>query len=206
MTQFKLTIPVVLIIFNRPDTTAKVFEVIRQVKPPQLFVIADAPRLDKSGEVERCIAARKIIDRVDWQCEVLTNYSEINLGCRERVYSGLNWVFSLVESAIILEDDCVPHLTFFRFCQELLERYRDNNQVMAISGDNFQFGNNTTEHSYYFSRYPHCWGWATWRRAWKNYDNQMQLWSKLRGSKWLENILQNSRAVKYWSQIFQNNY
>ncbi|WP_293078976.1 methyltransferase domain-containing protein [Okeania sp. SIO3B5] len=206
MTQFKLTTSVVLIIFNRPDTTAKVFEVIRQVKPPQLFVIADAPRLDKSGEVEKCMAARKIIDQVDWKCEVLTNYPDFNLGCRERIYSGLNWVFSLVESAIILEDDCVPHLTFFRFCQELLERYRDNNQVMAISGDNFQFGNNPTKYSYYFSRYPHCWGWATWRRAWKNYDNRMQLWSKLRGSKWLENILQNSRAIQYWSEIFQKNY
>ncbi|RQH49055.1 methyltransferase domain-containing protein [Okeania hirsuta] len=206
MTQFKLTTPVVLIIFNRPDTTAKVFEAIRKVKPLQLFVIADAPRLDRYGEVERCMAARKIIDQVDWNCEVLTNYSEKNLGCRERIYNGLNWVFSLVESAIILEDDCVPHLTFFRFCEELLERYRNDERIMAISGDNFQFGNNPIESSYYFSRYPHCWGWATWRRAWKNYDNQMQLWSKLRGSKWLENILQNSRAVQYWSEIFQKNY
>ncbi|MCH2048239.1 MAG: methyltransferase domain-containing protein [Trichodesmium sp. ALOHA_ZT_67] len=206
MTQFQLTTPVVIIIFNRPDTTEKVFQRIRQVKPPQLLVIADAPRPDKPGEVEKCIAARKIVDLVDWKCEVLTNYAEVNLGCRERIYSGLNWAFSLVESAIILEDDCVPHLTFFRFCQELLDIYQDNNKVMAISGDNFQFGNNSIEYSYYFSRYPHCWGWATWRRAWKNYDNQMQLWPKLRDSKWLENILQNSHAVQYWSKIFQNNY
>ncbi|MDE5120028.1 MAG: class I SAM-dependent methyltransferase, partial [Trichodesmium sp. St19_bin1] len=174
--------------------------------PPQLLVIADAPRPDKPGEVEKCIAARKIVDLVDWKCEVLTNYAEVNLGCRERIYSGLNWAFSLVESAIILEDDCVPHLTFFRFCQELLDIYQDNNKVMAISGDNFQFGYNPIEYSYYFSRYLHCWGWATWRRAWKNYDNQMQLWPKLRDSKWLENILQDSHAVQYWSKIFQNNY
>ncbi|MGB3512172.1 MAG: methyltransferase domain-containing protein, partial [Microcoleaceae cyanobacterium] len=206
MTQFKLKIPVVLIIFNRPDTTEKVFEVIRQVKPPQLFVIADAPRQKKMGESEKCQAVKEIINLVDWQCEVLTNYTEINLGCRERVYSGLNWVFSLVESAIILEDDCVPHPSFFRFCEELLERYRDDEKIMAISGDNFQFGNNPTEDSYYFSRYPHCWGWATWRRAWKNYDNRMQLWSEVRDSNWLENILQNTQAVKYWSEIFQDNY
>ena len=145
MTQFKLTTPVVIIIFNRPDTTEKVFQRIRQVKPPQLLVIADAPRPDKPGEVEKCIAARKIVDLVDWKCEVLTNYAEVNLGCRERIYSGLNWAFNLVESAIILEDDCVPHLTFFRFCQELLDIYQDNNKVMAISGDNFQFGNNPIE-------------------------------------------------------------
>ncbi len=206
MTQFQLKTPVVLIIFNRPDTTAKVFEVIRQVKPLQLFVIADAPRANRPGEAEKCMAAKSIINQVDWNCEVLTNYSEVNLGCRERVYSGLNWVFSLVESAIILEDDCVPHPTFFRFCQELLERYKNNDRIMAISGDNFQFGNNRTEYSYYFSRYPHCWGWATWRRAWENYDNQMQLWSELRNSNWLENILQNTQAVKYWSKIFQDNY
>ncbi|MGD1804967.1 methyltransferase domain-containing protein [Dapis sp. BLCC M126] len=206
MTQFQLKTPVVLIIFNRPDTTAKVFEAIREVKPLQLFVIADGPHLDKLGEFEKCITAKKIIDQVDWKCEVLTNYAEVNLGCRERIYSGLNWVFSLVESAIILEDDCVPHLTFFRFCQELLERYRDNDRVMAISGDNFQFGNNPIEYSYYFSCYPHCWGWATWRRAWKNYDNRMQLWSKLIDSKWLENILENSRAVQYWSEIFEKNF
>ncbi|MEM1172101.1 MAG: methyltransferase domain-containing protein, partial [Cyanobacteria bacterium P01_H01_bin.35] len=206
MTQFKLTTSVVLIIFNRPDTTAKVFQAIRQVKPPQLFVIADAPRHNKPGEFGKCMEARKIINLVDWECEVLTNYAEVNLGCRERIYSGLNWVFSLVESAIILEDDCVPHPTFFQFCQELLEKYRDNNQVMAISGDNFQFGNNPTKYSYYFSRYSHCWGWATWQRAWKNYDDKMQLWSKFRDSKWLENILQNSEAVQYWSEIFEKNY
>ncbi|MDJ0555658.1 MAG: glycosyltransferase [Microcoleaceae cyanobacterium MO_207.B10] len=206
MTKFQLKIPVVLIIFNRPDTTEKVFEAIREVKPPQLFVIADAPRPNKPGEAEKCMAVKTILNRVNWQCEVLTNYAEINMGCRERVSSGLNWVFSLVESAIILEDDCVPHPTFFRFCQELLERYRDDDRIMAISGDNFQFGNNLTEYSYYFSRYSHCWGWATWRRAWKNYDNQMQLWSKFRDINWLDNILQNSQAVKYWSQIFQDNY
>lgn len=206
MTPFQLKIPVVIIIFNRPDTTAKVFEAIRQAQPPQLFVIADAPRPNRQGEAAKCMAAKTIVNRVDWQCEVSTNYAEINLGCRERVSSGLNWVFSLVESAIILEDDCVPHPTFFRFCQELLERYKDDDKIMAISGDNFQFGNNPIEHSYYFSRYPHCWGWATWRRAWQNYDDQMQLWSKFSNSKWLENILQNAEAVKYWSQIFQDNY
>ncbi|MGK7922825.1 MAG: methyltransferase domain-containing protein, partial [Trichodesmium sp.] len=206
MTEFQLTTPVVLIIFNRPDTTAKVFEVIRQVKPPQLFVIADAPRHNKPGEFEKCMAARKIIDLVDWKCEVLTNYSEINLTGKRRIPSGLNWVFSLVESAIILEDDCLPHLTFFQFCQELLDKYNSNEKVMAISGDNFQFGNKYTGYSYYFSHYFHGWGWATWRRAWQCFDDKMKLWPEFRDSNKLKSILQNTHAVRYWSNIFSKCY
>ncbi|MGD1711994.1 bifunctional glycosyltransferase/class I SAM-dependent methyltransferase, partial [Dapis sp. BLCC M172] len=206
MTEFQLTTPVVLIIFNRPDTTEKVFEAIRQVKPPQLFVIADAPRPDKPGEVEKCMAARKIIDRVDWKCEVLTNYSEINLTGKRRIPSGLNWVFSMVESAIILEDDCLPHPTFFRFCEELLDRYNHNEKVMAISGDNFLFGNKYTEYSYYFSHYFHGWGWATWRRAWQNFDGEIKSWPQLRDSNRLKGILQNTQAVRYWSNIFAKSY
>ncbi|KMW70543.1 putative capsular polysaccharide synthesis family protein [Limnoraphis robusta] len=197
----ELRTPVVLIIFRRPDTTQKVFEVIRQVKPSKLFVIADGPRLDKPGEAEKCMAARKIIEQVDWNCQVLTNYSDINLGCKKRVSSGLDWVFSLVEEAIILEDDCVPDPTFFYFCQELLERYRDETQVMQITGENTH-GYQCTDSSYYFSQYSFYWGWATWRRAWKLYDGSLKLWPQLRDTKWLDDLLVNERAVQYWSNIF----
>ncbi len=198
--------PVAFLIFNRPDTTEKVFEAIRQAKPPKLLVVADGPRTDRPDEAEKCEVARKIIERVDWQCEVLTNYSEVNLGCKQRVSSGLDWVFKNVEEAIILEDDCVPHPSFFRFCEELLDYYRDDERIMVISGDNFQFGRKYTEYSYYFSRYNHCWGWATWRRAWHYYDIEMKLWSKIRDDKWLKCILEEPRAVKYWSKIFQATY
>ncbi|MEW6491011.1 MAG: glycosyltransferase family 2 protein, partial [Cyanobacteriota bacterium] len=161
--------PVVFIIFNRPDTTQKVFEAIRQAHPPLLFVIADGPRPNKPGEDQKCAATRAIIDQVDWDCEVLTNYSEINLGCERRVSSGLNWVFDTVEEAIILEDDCLPHPTFFSFCEELLDYYRNDQRVMVITGQNVQFGRKRTDYTYYFSRYNHCWGWASWRRAWRSY-------------------------------------
>jgi tetratricopeptide (TPR) repeat protein len=204
--KWQLKTPVCLIIFNRPDTTETVLEAIRQAKPPKLLVIADGPRTDRPGEAEKCAAARAIINRVDWDCEVLTNYSDTNLGCRKRVSSGLDWVFDLVEEAIILEDDCLPHPTFFRFCEELLERYRHNEQVMVISGDNFQFGRKRTEYSYYFSRYNHCWGWATWRRAWGHYDNEMKLWPEVRDGNLLGDILQDTQAVSYWSYIFQSVY
>ncbi|WP_413166739.1 putative capsular polysaccharide synthesis family protein [Capilliphycus salinus ALCB114379] len=197
----ELRTPVVLIIFRRPDTTQKVFEVIRQVQPSKLFVIADGPRLDKPGEAEKCMAARKIIEQVNWNCEVLTNYSDINLGCKQRVSSGLDWVFSLVEEAIILEDDCVPDPTFFYFCQELLERYRDETRIMQILGENTH-GYQSQKYSYYLSCYTFYCGWATWRRAWKLYDGSLKVWPKLRETKWLDNLLGNERAVQYWSKIF----
>ena len=204
--KWQLQTPVCLIAFNRPDTTQKVFEAIRQVKPPKLLVIADGARADRPEEAEKCAKTREIINQVDWDCEVLTNYSDINLGCRKRVSSGLNWVFEQVEEAIILEDDCLPHPTFFRFCEELLERYRDNERVMAISGDNFQWGRKRTDYSYYFSRYNHIWGWASWRRAWRLYDLEMKIWPEVRDGNWLKDILQDSDAVNYWTKIFQGVY
>jgi hypothetical protein len=196
--------PVVFIIFNRPDTTARVFEAIRQAKPPLLFVIADGARTSKAGEAEKCAAARAIIDGVDWDCEVRTNYSDVNLGCGKRVASGLDWVFQEVEEAIILEDDCLPHPTFFQFCEELLEYYRNDTRIMAIAGNNFQRGKKYSAASYYFSRYPHCWGWASWRRAWQYYDFKMSIWPQIRGGEWLDNMLDSKKSVKYWSEIFDN--
>ncbi|AFZ36681.1 methyltransferase FkbM [Stanieria cyanosphaera PCC 7437] len=198
--------PVVLLIFNRPNTTEKVFETIRQAKPPKLLVVADGARSDRPGEVEKCHAARKIIDRVDWDCQVLTNYSEVNLGCKVRVSSGLDWVFNQVEEAIILEDDCLPHPTFFRFCEELLDYYRDDRRIMVISGDNYQLGRKRTNYSYYFSRYNHCWGWASWRRAWQHYNLEMKLWPQIRDDNWLQSIIEEPHTAKYWQKIFQNVY
>ncbi len=198
--------PVALIIFNRPDTTAKVFEAIRQAKPPQLLVVADGARSDRPEEAEKCLAARSIIEGVDWECEVLTNYSDVNLGCKQRVSSGLDWVFANVEEAIILEDDCLPDPSFFPFCEELLNYYRHDQRIMVISGDNFQFGNKRTNDSYYFSRYNHCWGWASWRRAWQHYDVEMKLWPKIRDENWLQSIFKESRSINYWREILQATY
>ncbi len=198
--------PVVFLVFNRPDTTQRVFETIRQARPPKLLVVADGPRPDHPDDPEKCAAVRAIIDTVDWDCEVLKNYSETNLGCKTRVSSGLDWVFEEVAEAIILEDDCLPDLTFFPFCEELLDRYRDDKRIMVISGDNFQFGRKRTEYSYYFSIYNHCWGWATWRRAWQYYDVEMKLWGEIKNGNWLYDILQDYWAVKYWSQQFEKTY
>jgi hypothetical protein len=198
--------PVVFLVFNRPDTTQQVFDAIRQAKPPKLLVVADGPRATHPDDLEKCTAVRAMIDTVDWDCEVLIDYAHANLGCKNRVSSGLDWVFEQVEEAIILEDDCLPDQSFFPFCEELLERYRDSKKIMAISGDNFQFGRKRTKHSYYFSIYNHCWGWATWRRAWQHYDVKMEQWIKISQVKFLQNFFPNFSAVKYWQNKFDQTH
>jgi hypothetical protein len=197
-----LETPVAFLIFNRPDTTARVFAEIARAKPKRLLVVADGPRADREGEAEKCAAVRAIIERVDWDCEVLTNYSDVNLGCKRRISTGLDWVFENCEEAIILEDDCLPHPSFFRYCEDLLEKYRDDERVMMISGNNFQFGRKRGDGSYYFSCYPHIWGWASWRRAWNYYDVEMKSWPDLRWTNWLKEILQDQAAVKHWQINF----
>lgn len=202
----QLETPITFIIFKRPDTTIKVFETIRKIKPKKLFVIADGPRHDREGEAEKCAATREIIEKVDWNCEVIKNYSEVNLGCAKRVSSGLDWVFKNVEETIILEDDCIPHITFFRFCEELLEKYRYDSRITSIAAQNAQLGQKRTDYSYYFSSYSHCWGWASWRRAWQDYDLYIKLWPEVKESNILNDILMDSKAVSYWQNIFDSIY
>jgi len=201
---FNLTTPVVFLIFNRPDTTFKVFERIREVKPHKLLIIADGARFPE--EWGKCNKARSIIEQIDWDCEVLTNFSDVNLGCKVRVSSGLDWVFSEVEEAIILEDDCLPDFSFFQFCQELLDYHRFDRRVMMISGNNFCLDKQITQYSYYFSRYINIWGWATWKRAWQNYDIDMSLWDEINQDKWLKSIFTEIHTHNYWHDIFTKVY
>ena len=206
MSDWQLNTPVAFIIFNRPDTTERVFAEIAKARPPKLLIIADGPRENRPGEAEKCAATRAIIERVDWPCEVLTNYSEVNLGCKQRVSSGIDWVFEQVPEAIILEDDCLPHSSFFRFCEELLERYRHDQRIGMISGDNFQFGRKRGDASYYFSRYNHIWGWASWRRAWKYYDPNAAIWPEFRDNGWLKSVTNSRAELRYWTNTYQSVY
>jgi hypothetical protein len=196
--------PIALLIFRRPDLTSQVFEAIRQAQPKKLFVIADEScKSCNESESILCQQARAVTESVDWDCEVLRNYADKNLGCRKRISSGLDWVFEHVEEAIILEDDCLPHPSFFRYCQELLEHYREDERIWCISGDNFQDGQWRGDGSYYFSNYNHCWGWASWRRAWKNYDYNLSNWEKVKGGQYLRSILDSELEIKYWHDIFE---
>jgi len=201
-----LKVPVLFLIFNRPGTTQQVFNEIRKAQPSQLFVAADGPRKDRHADYELCKKTREIIQQVDWDCEVFTRFQDENLGCKRAVSSAINWFFSIVEEGIILEDDCIPDQSFFPFCQELLEKYRHDERIMMISGDNFQFGKKRTNYSYYFSKYFHVWGWATWRRAWKHYDIYMKSWPEIKQGGWLKDILKDNHAEKFWENIFENTY
>ena len=197
---------VLFLVFNRPDTTKQVFEAIRKAKLPSLYVAADGPRADKDGEKEKCEQVRKIATQVDWDCEVKTLFREKNLGCRIGVSSAIDWFFENEEEGIILEDDCLPSQSFFWYCEELLERYRRDMRIVAVSGNNFQKGSTRNEFSYYFSRFNHCWGWASWRRAWSYYEKDMQSWPYIRDNNYLQDILLDKTAVKYWGKIFETAY
>jgi len=167
----KLETPILLLIFNRPEQSLQIFEQIRLQQPAKLFIAADGPRFNKPGEVALCEETRKVImERIDWPCEVKTLFRLNNLGCGKAVSRAIDWFFENVEEGIILEDDCLPDPTFFSFCSQMLAHYRNNEKVMHICGTNYQMGITRGEASYYFSRYAHIWGWASWRRAWKKYD------------------------------------
>lgn len=198
--------PIAFFVFNRPETTARVFAEIRQIKPKSLFIIADAPRFNVPGDVNLCRAVLEIVSAVDWPCEVLTNFAEANMGCRQRVASGLDWVFFHVAEAIILEDDCLPHASFFRYCEELLDRFRDDENIKIISGNNYLFDTLKIHDSYYFSNMTHIWGWATWARAWNQYDSDMADWPELLTANWLSELFPDRGLRRYWERIFEFTY
>jgi hypothetical protein len=202
MDGFQIQTPVAFFVFNRPSTTSRVFEEIRRARPPKLLLVADGPRPDRLGEAEKCDASRAIVEKVDWPCQVERNYAETNMGCGRRIASGITWVFGQVEEAIILEDDCLPDPSFFTFCETLLEFYRHDTRVMHIGGNNFQSGIKRGSYSYFFSKYSHIWGWATWRRAWKHFDPSLATWPAMRKSDEHLQLFDNEEECIYWSAIF----
>ena len=206
MAENGLNIPIALIIFKRPETTQQVLKAIAVVKPQRLFVIGDGPRKDRPDELERVARTRTLINQLDWDCEIQTNYSETNLGLKQRIVSGLNWAFSQAEKMIVLEDDCVPSRSFFLFCQDLLARYQRESRLMAIGGVNYQFGRNPTPYSYYFSIFNHVSGWASWQRAWEFFDPDMKLWPEVRDFNMLNSLFSDHKAVEYWAKRLQSAY
>ena len=201
-----MTSPVVFLAFNRPNHTARTFEAVRAARPQQLFIVADGPREEHPEDTEQCAAVRAVVEQVDWPCDVRRDYAESNLGLKRRVSSGLDWVFGQVDRAIILEDDCLPHPDFFSFCDELLERYADDNRVWVITGNNFQNGRKRGDATYYFSRYNHCWGWATWRRAWQHYCGELAFWPEWSSTEeWIQQTPDRKERA-YWSGVFERVY
>jgi len=198
--------PIVLIAFNRPRQTAEVVRTIRAQRPARLFIIADGPRPGVETDPEKCAAVRGLVEKIDWPCQVERRFAETNLGLRRNVAEGLDWVFQQTERAIILEDDCLPHPTFFPFCEELLDRYAEDRQVAAIGGTNLEPSVKIpmNDASYYFSRFCHIWGWATWRRAWQLCDHELKEWPALRQTGWLMNICGHRTSENFWRRHFDD--
>ena len=165
-----MTSPILFIIFKRPDTTRTVFNRIREARPPRLYIAADGPRPDKKGEREMCEATRQVVETIDWPCEVHHLYRDENMGCGKGVSSAISWFFEHEEQGIIIEDDIVPHLDFFTYCDEMLERYKDDERIQMISGCNYFYDGYQSAYSYYMSTFACIWGWATWRRVWNTYQ------------------------------------
>lgn len=202
-----LKTPILFLIFNRPEVTQKVFNEIKKARPTHLFVAADGARPQVEGEKEKCEETRRIIDQVDWDCTVHTQFSEVNLGCGRMVSGAISWFFSEVEGGIILEDDCLPSMSFFPYCEEMLERFKDDERVMMITGTNFLQEWKSDRQSYHFG-VGGIWGWATWRRAWKYFDFEMKGWGTVEGKESVRNcpLLINDTQYKEVQSLLNQTY
>ena len=196
--------PIAYFIFNRPWITAKSFEVIRRLKPLNLYIIADGPRKNFPNDHDRCKETRDIVKNIDWECNLKKNYSDKNQGMKNRNISGLNWLFEQEEMSIILEDDNLADLSFFNFASELLEYYKHNENIFQITGVNWQNGIKRNENSYYFSKYNHLWGWATWRRCWKHYDPEIKFWKEWKKSKEWKITCPDFVERIFWTKMFDD--
>ena len=199
--------PVLFLVFNRPDLTAKVFETIRSARPPKLYVAADGPRTSEPNEANICEVVRRIATDVDWPCDVRRLFQPINLGCKLGVSTGINWFFENEEAGIILEDDVLPLPSFFSYCDILLEKYRFDDRIGLISGSNLISSKIKYQESYFFSQIPLIWGWASWRRTWRTYDVQMKTWPTWDNSGGLKKLFPSNILLQsYWRDAFNRVY
>ena len=197
-----LATPVVLFIYRRSETSLRVLHRISQVKPSKLFLIADGPKGE--NEKKECFKTRRLIeDKIDWECKLRKVYAKANLGLAKRIQTGLDTVFNEVEKAIILEDDTLPDLSFFKFCEELLIRYENDKRIAHISGCNFHTDGFEINTSYLFSSIINVWGWATWKRSWINFNISMPTWQKIDKNKFLSKWCVNKTHLKGTLDMFE---
>lgn len=203
MNQFD--VPILFCTFNRLECTKKVFERIREVKPAKLYLLSDGPRENVSGEKEKVNAVREYLEEhIDWECQVYKNFAEKNMGCGKRMSSGISWAFEQEEKLIILEDDCLADFSFFEYCKELLDVYEKNENVMLIGGYN-PLGILEEEDSFIFTPIIEIWGWATWKRAWQQYDYNITDWKERKVSAYMKSVM-NEKAVEHYSKLFDYVY
>lgn len=207
MEDMRCKVPIGFFIFNRLDTTKKVFHSIKMAKPEKLYLISDGARDGRPGEEQKVKEVRAYVENeIDWPCIVKKDYAEKNMGCRDRMSSGITWLFEEEEMAIILEDDCKPTQDFFPYIADMLERYKDNEHVMMVSGSKL-LSDYQMDASYTFSRYAMIWGWATWRRAWKKYDVNIESWREVKKSGMLKKhytFFGYIKAMKDFDSVYQH--
>lgn len=202
MTNFQLNTAVLFIVFNRPDTTVRVLDAIRQARPPRLYIASDGPRPERPGDAGLVSEVRKLFNEIDWPCDVIKLFRKNNLGCKYAASKAITWFFENEKEGIILEDDCLPHPDFFGYCEELLIRYSNNQRISMISGVNFN--NIKIAETYYFSRHAHVWGWATWRRAWQKNDLELSFWNSWKETAHWKHFLGDRVATRYWTKVFDS--
>ena len=184
----------------------RLIDAIRPLKPNRIFFACDGPTKNNQTQKELVDITREQIKFIDWDCDLSTRFSDINYGCCRGMSNAINWFFENVDAGIILEDDCIPHEEFIPFCSDLLEKYKFDKRIWSISGTNFQAGKFRGNASYYLSRYFQCWGWATWKRAWQEYDISMGSWNDLKKSDMINSIFDTNYELKYWRKVWDKLY
>jgi hypothetical protein len=198
-----LETPVLFVIYRRPEATRRVFEAIAAARPRHLFIAADGP--GTPADRQACEAARTVVQRIDWECDARRDFSDQNLGLNRRMISAINWVFREFDTAIVLEDDCLPHPQFFGFCSSMLHRYHDDPRVLHVSGECYRLRRRGNS-SYFFSKYPLAWGWGTWRRAWSLFDPLIRAWPQFREQPEANALFDSADERRYWLSTFARLY
>ena len=207
MNKARFETPILLITWCRPEKTLRVIEKIKEVNPKKIYIASDGYKKGDKKNKAKVEETREIIkNHINWKCEAKNLFSINNQGCKYGVSNAINWFFQNENEGIILEDDCLPHIDFFYFCEEILRKYRFDDRVWSVTGQNVQNGKWHGDASYYFSKYSHCWGWASWRRCWENYDRDIKSWPKYKKSNLLSNLFENNKEIKYWKRTFDNLY
>ena len=199
-----MTPPILLLIFNRPKETEILINRLSIIKPKKIYVFSDGPRINTKTDIINCRKSKIVIEKIFWKCELKKNYQKKNLGLKEAISKGISWFFKYEKKGIILEDDCIPSRDFFEFCSWGLKKFNNDKKVGSITGNNFLNQKIKIKNSYYFSKYAHCWGWATWRNKWRLYDKNIKFWKRWKKSERFKSIFNSELEKKYWIKIFDN--
>ena len=197
-------VPILFLAYNRPEITKITIKNIKKIRPYKIYISIDGPKKNKKDKL-KVQAVRKILKKFNKKTFVKTKINKTNLGCKKSNLNALNWFFAKEKMGIVIEDDCLVDKNFFKFCNLMLKKYKNNKKIYCISGSNFQ-AKKIFKESYYFSKYNHCWGWATWRDRWKNNDGNIKFWPRFKNSIEWKNLHFDNIEMRYWTKIFDNIY